>query len=85
MRTTVDLDRHLLRRLRDDAHREGIPFKEALNRAVRRGLEVRAAADELYACPVFTMGAPLRSLDRALALADALEEEEVARKLALRK
>jgi hypothetical protein len=30
------------------------------------------------------MGAPLRPLDKALALADAREDEEVARKLALR-
>jgi hypothetical protein len=31
------------------------------------------------------MGAPQRPLDKALALADALEDEEVARELSLRK
>jgi hypothetical protein len=31
------------------------------------------------------MGPPLRPLDKALALADALEDEETARELTLRK
>jgi hypothetical protein len=72
-------------RLRDEAHRQGVPFKELLNRAVRRGVEAPAAERDPYRCPTFALGAPLRPLDRALALADSLEDEEVARKLVLRK
>jgi hypothetical protein len=84
MRTTVDIDPHLLRRLRDEAVREGIPFKDALNRALRRGFERAHTGTEPYECPTFEMGTPLRPLDKALALADVLEDEEVARKLSLR-
>lgn len=38
MRTTVDINQDLLERLRKLAHDEGISFKEALNRALSRGL-----------------------------------------------
>ncbi|HET7038393.1 MAG TPA: hypothetical protein VFH97_00815 [Gemmatimonadales bacterium] len=86
MRTTVDIDAHLLKRLRAEAHRRGISFKELLNRALHRGLDERSkSAARPYRCPTFAMGAPLRSLDKALALADALEDAEVAGELALRK
>jgi hypothetical protein len=85
MRTTVDIDAHLLRRLRADADRRGVSFKEALNRVLRLGLEQPDLDVGPYVCPTFDMGAPLRPLDKALALADALEDEELARKLALRK
>lgn len=85
MRTTVDIDRHLLKRLKDEAHERGISFKRHLNRVLRRGMEAPARELEPYRCPSFAMGAPLRPLDRALALADALEDEEIARKQALRK
>ncbi|HUP51846.1 MAG TPA: hypothetical protein VM198_05185 [Longimicrobiales bacterium] len=84
MRTTVDIDPHLLRRLRDEAAQEGVSFKDALNRALRRGFERAHMGREPYECPTFGMGTPLRPLDKALALADALEDEEVARKLSLR-
>jgi hypothetical protein len=85
MRTTVDIDAHLLRRLRADADRRGVSFKEALNRVLRLGLEQPDLDAGPYVCPTFDMGASLRPLDKALALADALEDEELARKLALRK
>jgi hypothetical protein len=86
MRTTVDLDRHLLKRLRAEAHRRGVSFKEMLHRAVRRGLEEVPDTDAPpYRCPTFAMGAPLRPLEKALALADALQDEETARDLGLRK
>ena len=85
MRTTVDIDKPLLERLRDRAHQEGVPFKELLNRILRRGLEAPPEHLEPYRCPTFAMGEPYRSLDRALKLADAMADDEVARKMALRK
>jgi len=85
MRTTVDIDQNLLDRLRDEAHAEGISFRALLNRAIRRGLDAPAVEAAPYACPTFAMGPPQRRLDKALALADALEGEEVARKLAQRR
>lgn len=86
MRTTVDLDPYLLNRLRDEAHRRGVAFKDLLNAVVRRGLErPPAARPKPYRCPAFSLGPPLRPLDKALAIADALEEDEVGRELTLRK
>jgi hypothetical protein len=86
MRTTLDIDEDLLRRLRDRAHAEGVPLKEMANRVIRRGLDQpRPPARVPYECPTFSMGAPLRPIDKALALADALEEDERAWKLAQRK
>lgn len=86
MRTTIDIDDYLLRQLRQKAHDEGLPLKEVLNRVIHRGLEQpRPKARQPYRCPTFSMGAPLRPLDKALALADALEDEERARKLRMRR
>ena len=85
MRTTVDIEEDLLTQLRNEAHRQGVPFKELLNRLLRRGLVTRAPAVPPYRAPKFNLGAPLRPLDKALAVADALDEEERSRKLTLRR
>jgi hypothetical protein len=88
MRTTVDIDPHLLRRLRDEAHRRAVPFKEFLMTVIRRGLEDRPARSRArYRSPSFPMGetAPGLDLDKALALAGALEDEEIVRKFQQRK
>ena len=53
---------------------------------LHRGLDDRSAGRATpYVCPAFATGSPLRPLDKALVLADALEDEEVARELTLRK
>ena len=85
MRTTVDLDPHLLKRLRAEAHRRGVPFKDVLTAALRSGLERQPATRGRYRCPTFAMGRTDLSLDKALAIAAGFEDEEIARKLALRK
>jgi hypothetical protein len=82
----VDIDPHLLRRLRAEAQRQGVAFKELLNRVLHRGLAERSHdAVRPYRCPTFAMGDPRHPLDRALAIADALADEEIARELTLRK
>jgi hypothetical protein len=88
MRTTIDIDTHLLKRLRAEARRKGVPFKELLSGVLRRGLdEPPPARRARYRCPVFSMGTPARpyDLDKALAIAAGLEDEETARELTLRK
>jgi hypothetical protein len=53
---------------------------------LHRGLEEPGpAGGERYQCPGFGLGAPVVPLEKALSLAGALEDEEVARELALRK
>lgn len=87
MRTTVDIEAPLLKRLRAEAHRRGVSFKDFLQGLIRRGLEERPPGRRPYRAPSFPMGAPDQHLrlDKALALASALEDDEIARELALRK
>ena len=88
MRTTIDIDPHLLRRVRAEAQRKGVSFKEMLTTILRRGLDAPVAPPRSrYRCPTHVMGMPTRTfdLDKALAIAGALEDEETARKRALLK
>ncbi len=90
MRTTLTIDDDLMRQLRDLAHKKGLALKQLVNRVLRLGLEgMKQPRDRKpYRCPVFSMGMPApgtADLDKALALAGAIEDEEAARKLELRK
>lgn len=88
MRTTLTLDDHLAAQLREFAHRQGIPFKHAVNRALQEGLGVlrRPKRRRRARMPTFSLGSPLvPNLDHALNLAAALEDDEIARKTELRK
>ena len=88
MRTTLTLHDDLARELREKAHREGVPFKEIVNKAIRAGLDQldRPQKTKPYKSKSYSLGYPPRAdLDHALELADRLESEEIARKLLLRK
>lgn len=77
----------LFRDLRDVAHKQGISLKQVVNQALRAGLESmrKPARRSRYRCPSFAMGYPAGGLDKALQLSSEIENEETARKLALRK
>jgi hypothetical protein len=83
MRTTLTLepDVHVL--LRKLMRERGLSFKEAVNYAIRAGLA--SGSDTAAETPTFDLGAPRVPLERALRLAGELEDEELIRKLALRK
>lgn len=87
MRTTVTLDADVLVLLRALMRRRGLSFKAALNQAVREGLTKSASRrPRAYRLKTWRMGyRPEVPLDRALTLAAALEDEEVVRKLSVRK
>lgn len=88
MRTTLTIDDELMNEIREEAHTKGLPVKEVVNRALRAGLREynRPKSAKPYKCRSFSLGyPPLADLDRALDLAERLESEEIARKLALRK
>ncbi len=85
MRTTVTLDpdvEALLNRLRRE---RGLSFKEAVNHAIRLALAGSGPrTDEQM--PTYAMGFdPRINLDKALALAAAMEDDEILRRLALKK
>jgi len=65
----------------------GVSFKEALNEAVRSGLvHDKQRRPRRFAQKSFRMGEALDlRWDKALAIAAAMEDEELTRKLSLRK
>ena len=85
MRTTLTLDDDLDRELRELAHRSGRSFKQTINETLRRGLAPAPARDEArpYVVPTVSLGATAAgiNLDKALQLADELEDAEILRKL----
>ena len=85
MRTTVTLDDDVAARIERLQRERGISFKAALNATLRAGLDgARIAGD--YRLPTYAMGVrPGIDLDRALQLDAAIEDEEVVRRLELRK
>ena len=89
MRTTVRIADDLMMLLKAQAHKEGVPVGDVLNRCVRRGLEAsrqqRRNSTKSHREQVFSMGEPAVSLTKALAIAATLEDEETLEKLARRK
>jgi hypothetical protein len=88
MRTTLTIDDHIARTLKDLAHRSGKPFKQVVNETLRAGLDTKAARrSKPYKVKPVSLGgvAPGINLDKALALADAIEDQELVAKMRLRK
>jgi hypothetical protein len=89
MRTTVTLDPDVERLIRTAMRERGISFKQALNQAARKGLQsgsAHARTKRKFVQEVFHMGVPRNfRWEKILALADALEDEEIVRKMTLRK
>jgi hypothetical protein len=86
MRTTVTLDPDVAAKLKALARRRGITFKQALNQAVRAGLAPSPRSTQRFTQPTQVMSLrPGVNLDKALQLAAAIESDELARKLELRK
>jgi hypothetical protein len=89
MRTTLTIDDKLAAALKKRAFETGKSFKEVVNDALRAGL----ATDQSLPKPKpfkgksFSMGEPLPgiNLDKANQLAGELEDEEIMRKMQLRK
>jgi len=83
----VRLDDDLLSQLKQRAAAEKLSLTRCINRLLRRALETPASGQPRCAFrqETFNMGAPAFDLHKALALAMDLEDEELLRKLALRK
>ncbi len=87
MRTTVTLDPDVVALVKRVMRDKGISFKAALNEAIRNGVaKPPSQASRPYRLKTYRMGyRPEVGLDKALSLAAALEDEEIARKLSIRK
>jgi hypothetical protein len=89
MRTTLTIEDDLARTLKEKAFRTGASFKVVVNQALRAGLEAGDATRKprRYRLEPASLGGLCQSvdLDKALALAETLEDRELARKLEQRK
>ncbi len=89
MRTTLTIEDEIARRLKEIAYRTGKSFKSVVNDSLRAGISRRknVPAARPYRIRPVSMGqvAGPYNLDKALLLADQIEDEEIARKLQMRK
>lgn len=88
MRTTLTLENDVVKALKDEARHTGRPLKQVVNETLRAGLAARRTkpARRYRLTPVSLGGVvPGIDLDKALRLAEALEDDAIARKLELRK
>lgn len=85
MRTTLRIDDALLAELKERAREEGVSLGELVSRVLRAGLEAKRPRRRPVRIRPVDMGPPRVDLDRALHVAADLEDEEILRKIALRK
>ena len=88
MRTTLTLDDQLAQSLKERAHRSGQSFKDVVNQTLRAGLVAgQMPSKKRYRLKPVSLGGVLSGvdLDKALHIADTLEDQEIARKLQMRK
>lgn len=88
MRTTLTLDERIAKALKALAHQTGKPFKQVVNETLQKGLAAgEARKPRPYRLKPVALGGPLPGvdLDKALRLSAALEDDEIARELTLRK
>ena len=80
MRTTVTLDPDVEELIRREMHQRRVSFKKVVNDGLRLALRDPDPPRRVET-PSFDLGEPAANLDRALALAGALEDEERVRRL----
>jgi len=86
MRTTITLDPDVEQMLKNVLRERDVTFKEAVNDALRAGLKGTTGKRTLFRQRTFALGTGQGfSWDKALEMASAIEDEELIRKMALRK
>ncbi len=89
MRTTLTIDDDLAATLKEASRRSGKPFKQLLNETLRAGLQAQQTPPKAkrYRIRPRSLGGvvPGVDLDKALRLADALEDDAIAGELEARR
>jgi hypothetical protein len=88
MRTTLTIDDALAEALKKRAFESGKPFKQVVNEVIASGLQpTPKPPQQPFVQKTYALGQPMSgvNLDKALQLAGALEDEELARKMEQRK
>jgi hypothetical protein len=84
----MTIDDRIAKALKALAHRTGKPFKQVVNETLQKGLlATDARKPRTYRLKPVSLGGPVPGvdLDKALRLSGAIEDEEIARELDLRK
>ena len=76
MRTTITLEPDVEALLKRSMRERGITFKDAVNQAVRVGLNARPEKVPPFKQRTMHLGRPLVDLTKALALADELYDQD---------
>lgn len=76
MRTTVTLEPDVEALLKRAMRERGLTFKDAVNQAVRAGLDAKPAKVPPFKQRTMHLGRPLVDLTKALALADELYDQD---------
>ena len=88
MRSTVRIDDDLMADLKARAAAESVSLTRMLNRTLRAGLKdqnERTTDHRPFKQNTFRMGSPRVGIDKALALAAALADEQITRKMSVLK
>jgi hypothetical protein len=86
MRTTVTIDEDVAAKLRQVSRERGVSFKGVLNDTIRAGLTAGAPTSRSFRVQAQPLGIrPDIDVDKALGIADEIEDSEILRKLELRK
>lgn len=90
MRTTLTIDDKIAQTLKEIAYQTGRSYKEVVNETLRSGIAAKKAATQRskhYKLKAKSLGKVSGHIDmtKALQVADQLEDEEIARKLDMRK
>lgn len=87
MRTTLTIDDRIDKELKDIVKRTDKSYKQVVNETLRRGLAAPVYSKRKYKLKPSSLGEPSPDYDlsKSLQLADQLEDEEIVRKLNLRK
>jgi hypothetical protein len=83
VRSTITLEPDVRTLVERRMHERRESFKTVVNEALRAGLAGSGRRETPM--PTFDMGEPMVDLDKALALAGAMEDEELVRRLHARK
>jgi hypothetical protein len=87
MRTTLTVNDNIMQKLKEEAHKTGMPLKQVVNTALEIGLRnFYSKQPKKYKLKTFSLGAPLIvDIDKALKIATKIEDDEIIRKLEVRK
>ena len=87
MRTTIRIDDDLMADLKRQAQAEKTSLTRLINRLLRLSLQAAAQGrrKRRFRQPTYAMGQPRVELTKATARAALLEDEEILRKMSLRK